>query len=71
MDLDFELSTRATQGAWRAFNPGAWQERVDVRDFIQRNYRPYEGEGSFLNGATGRTLNLWDLWGNPREFSMV
>src|SRR6478752_9356373 len=59
MDLDFELSTRATKGPWRGFNPGAWQERVNVRDFIQRNYTPYEGDSSFLADATERTQKLW------------
>ena len=36
--------------AWRGFAPGSWQSRVDVRDFIQRNYTPYEGDGAFLAG---------------------
>jgi formate C-acetyltransferase len=45
--------------AWRGFNPGAWQTGVDVRDFIQRNYNPYEGEGDFLKGPTQRTQGLW------------
>lgn len=37
----------------------ASKRRVDVRDFIQRSYRPYEGDGSFLSGPTERTLSLW------------
>ena len=41
--------------AWRGFAPGTWQSRVDVREFIQRNYTPYEGDGGFLQGATART----------------
>ena len=45
--------------AWRRFTPGSWQTRVNVRDFIQRNYTPYEGDDSFLAGATERTLGLW------------
>jgi formate C-acetyltransferase len=45
--------------AWRGFAPGAWQQRVNLRDFIQRNYTPYEGDGAFLQGATPRTRNLW------------
>jgi formate C-acetyltransferase len=45
--------------AWRGFVPGAWQSRVNVRDFIQRNYTPYEGDGAFLSGPTERTTNLW------------
>ncbi|HEX3138970.1 MAG TPA: pyruvate formate lyase family protein, partial [Rhizobacter sp.] len=45
--------------AWRGFRPGGWQTRVDVREFIQRNYTPYEGDSSFLQGATERTQGLW------------
>jgi formate C-acetyltransferase len=40
--------------------PGAWQSRVNVREFIQRNYTPHEGDGTFLQGATPRTRGLWD-----------
>ena len=40
--------------AWRDFAPGSWQQRVNVREFIQRNYTPYEGDGAFLAGPTGR-----------------
>ncbi|WP_330217001.1 pyruvate formate lyase family protein [Corynebacterium ureicelerivorans] len=35
-------------------------ERIDVRDFVQRNYAPYDGDASFLEGATDKTLRLWD-----------
>ena len=45
--------------AWRGFTPGSWQTRVNVRDFIQRNYTPYEGDGAFLQPATERTRALW------------
>jgi formate C-acetyltransferase len=45
--------------AWRGFAPGVWQTHVDVRDFIQRNYTPYEGDGDFLQGATERTRGMW------------
>src|SRR4249920_3637687 len=45
--------------AWRGFAPGSWQNRVNVREFIQRNYTPYEGDASFLQGATGRTRGIW------------
>ncbi len=44
--------------AWYDFKPGKWQNEIDVRDFILRNYTPYEGDDSFLEGATGRTLRL-------------
>nr|WP_322790801.1 formate C-acetyltransferase [Cupriavidus respiraculi] len=61
MDIDFSfgLSSPITEGAWRKFAPGAWQTRVDLRDFIQRNYTPYEGDGAFLEGPTERTKALW------------
>ncbi|BFV60617.1 formate C-acetyltransferase [Kitasatospora sp. CMC57] len=45
--------------AWDGFHAGRWRHTVDVRDFIQRNYTPYEGEGSFLVGPTGRTTAVW------------
>ena len=44
---------------WRAFLPGEWMETVNVRDFIQHNYRPYDGEESFLKPSTERTRKLW------------
>jgi formate C-acetyltransferase len=60
MNFDFQQATVHADGAWRSFLPGPWQGRVLVRDFIQRNYTPYEGDGSFLAGPTGRTLALWE-----------
>ncbi len=36
-----------TERAWRNFTPGIWQENIDVRDFIVKNYTPYEGDESF------------------------
>jgi len=45
--------------AWRGFAPGSWQSRVNVREFIQRNYTPYEDDGAFLQGPTPRTTGLW------------
>jgi formate C-acetyltransferase len=47
------------EAAWQGFAPGTWQERIDVRDFIQRNYTPYEGDSSFLAAATERTRGIW------------
>ncbi|WP_075184842.1 formate C-acetyltransferase [Teredinibacter haidensis] len=44
---------------WENFAPGNWQENVDVRDFIQQNYQPYQGDDSFLSGPTYRTEQLW------------
>src|SRR4249920_2980580 len=45
--------------AWQGFKPGPWQTRVNVRDFIQCNYTPYEGDSAFLQGATERTRGMW------------
>ena len=43
---------------WKGFNKGVWQDTIDVRDFIQCNYKLYDGDASFLSGATERTTNL-------------
>ena len=48
------------QEAWEGFEGGNWLNEVDVRDFIQKNYTPYEGDESFLVGPTERTTKLWD-----------
>ena len=45
---------------WRGFRSGLWQKQIDVRDFIQQNYEPYEGDASFLASATPRTLAIWE-----------
>ncbi|NTW01988.1 MAG: formate C-acetyltransferase [Oscillochloris sp.] len=45
--------------AWRDFTPGIWIDSIAVRDFIQRNYQPYDGDARFLAGATERTTRLW------------
>ena len=45
---------------WEGFVPGPWQEAIDVRDFVQRNYTPYTGDASFLAGPTAKTLRVWD-----------
>ena len=44
---------------WEKFEKGDWQQEINVRDFIQRNYTPYEGDESFLTGATEKTKKLW------------
>src|SRR5215813_12020867 len=46
--------------AWKGFKTGLWQKEINVRDFIQQNYEPYEGDESFLAGATERTKKIWD-----------
>ena len=44
---------------WRAFNSGTWEHEINVRDFIQRNYTPYDGDDAFLAGPTAATKELW------------
>jgi len=51
---------KAEESPWRGFRSGLWQKQIDVRDFIQQNYAPYEGDESFLASATPRTEELWD-----------
>lgn len=46
--------------AYRSFNKGHWMDSINVRDFIQRNYTPYEGDDSFLEGPTDATKKLWE-----------
>ena len=46
---------------WEGFNYGKWNDRVDVRDFIQRNYTEYTGDEAFLAPATESTLKLWKI----------
>ena len=45
---------------WDGFTLGDWQDEINVRDFIQKNYTPYEGDSSFLTGTTEKTKKLWD-----------
>jgi len=44
---------------WQGFKGSKWQDEVDVRDFIQNNYKPYDGDESFLEGPTESTNTLW------------
>ena len=43
---------------WNGFKSGRWQDEINVRDFIQLNYTPYDGDESFLCGPTARTAAL-------------
>ena len=56
---------------WEGFVPGKWTSEIDVRDFIQKNYTPYDGDESFLTDATDATKTLWsevmDLAKKERE----
>ena len=45
---------------WNTFNGGVWQREINVRDFIQKNYTPYDGNDEFLEGPTQNTTELWD-----------
>ena len=47
------------QEAWTGFKGGRWQDEINVRDFIQKNYTPYDGDKSFLQGPTEATNKLW------------
>ena len=56
---------------WKGFNSGDWQTEINVRDFIQKNYTPYEGDDIFLSGPTEKTNKLWnkvlDLYKKEQE----
>ena len=60
-----------SQEAWQGFVGGNWEHEIDVRDFIQKNYTPYDGDESFLAGPTESTTTLWnevlDLFQQERE----
>ncbi|MBQ9965509.1 MAG: formate C-acetyltransferase [Clostridia bacterium] len=45
---------------WKGFKSGTWQDEINVRDFIQQNYKEYKGDAAFLSGATSRTTALMD-----------
>ena len=55
-----EMANENVVTGWQGFNEGLWQGEINVRDFIQQNYSPYEGDSSFLAGATERTRKIWD-----------
>ena len=46
---------------WGGFEGRIWKEEINVRDFIQKNYTPYEGDESFLEGPTEATDKLWGI----------
>ena len=57
------MPARTREGAvsaWHGFQTGLWQKEIDVRDFIQQNYEPYDGDASFLAPVTPRTQKIWD-----------
>ncbi|MFU0789414.1 formate C-acetyltransferase [Cerasibacillus sp. JNUCC 74] len=55
------MTTTTTASPWRSFQTGKWEQNVDVRDFIIRNFTCYEGDEEFLAEPTQNTLDLWDL----------
>ena len=60
MQVGAEVALTEDQSiAWRNFTHGNWNHAIDVRDFIQKNYTPYEGDESFLAGPTEATTKLW------------
>ncbi|HEY5523711.1 MAG TPA: pyruvate formate lyase family protein, partial [Clostridium sp.] len=44
---------------WEGFKTGSWEEKIDVRNFIQKNYKLYEGDSKFLQGTTEKTDKVW------------
>ena len=46
---------------WNGFVGGKWEKEINVRDFIQKNYTPYDGDESFLAGPTQNTKDLWEM----------
>ena len=57
------MSTIAQEQAispWQGFKTGLWGKEINVRDFIQQNYEPYEGDASFLAPVTERTSKIWN-----------
>jgi len=54
-----DSTASATVSPWSGFQTGLWQKEINVRDFIQQNYVPYDGDGVFLASATDRTKNIW------------
>jgi formate C-acetyltransferase len=61
MKASLESAVAGDRDPWRGFSSGIWQKEIDVRDFIQQNYTPHEGEGAFLKGATPRTYDALAL----------
>jgi formate C-acetyltransferase len=55
-----EKKTEGAISPWSGFQSGLWEKEINVRDFIQQNYEPYDGDGSFLAPATARTQRIWE-----------
>ena len=55
-----QIGPETVTSPWHGFITGLWQREINVRDFIQQNYVPYEGDESFLVPATERTKAVWN-----------
>jgi formate C-acetyltransferase len=55
-----QTAQESSLAPWDGFRKGIWQKEINVRDFVQQNYAPYEGDESFLAKATERTKNIWN-----------
>ena len=62
--LSHTIAPEEVTSPWQGFKTGLWQKEINVRNFIQQNYEPYEGDGSFLAPATERTKQLWNRLNN-------
>ncbi|HHV2468808.1 TPA: 2-ketobutyrate formate-lyase/pyruvate formate-lyase [Escherichia coli] len=60
MKVDIDTSDKLYADAWLGFKGTDWKNEINVRDFIQHNYTPYEGDESFLAEATPATTELWE-----------
>ena len=58
--LSHPIAREEVTSPWQGFKTGLWQKEINVRNFIQQNYEPYEGDESFLAPATERTKQLWN-----------
>ena len=60
MKVDMQLDQDKFRQAWQGFAGENWKHEINVRDFIQQNYTPYEGDEQFLADATEATTTLWN-----------
>ena len=59
-----EKTATASTSPWQGFRGGLWQTEINVRDFVQQNYEPYDGDAAFLVSATTRTKYIWGTLGD-------
>jgi formate C-acetyltransferase len=58
--VSHDTTVATVTSPWAGFRSGLWMKEIDVRDFIQQNYEPYDGDASFLAPATARTKKIWN-----------